>query len=262
MTSENDFEEIKERPSWLLPLIALIVTVTFGFFFWWSYLGLSFDELMGNTVSGTERGRRLNVTIGGQALSIPANYTQYARDRRDGTLTSIELFTILPDFVPYSDARKDDFLSDEPDAPVVVFKLAAKGEAMSESERIDYLLENHVSDNGIQTDVGLVEYEMSADSYYGEQDMFVFRTATDLKGMIRCLRKSERIRAPFCWRKTELDDGLSLHYRFRQAHLARWEMIDRNIIELVGSFVQVAPDGEGEIASVPEDLAQVRADPQ
>ncbi len=246
----GDVDEIKERPSWLLPLIALIVTIAFGCVILWSYLGYSLDELLGNTVSGTELGRQLDVTIGGNNLLIPANYTQYPKDRRDGARPSIDLFTILPDFVPFSRANRDDFLSDKPDAPVIVFNISEQKVALKENERVERFLREFVAPDGIETDVGLVEYQFKASSDYTNQQMYVFQTETGLKGMIRCLRRTERMQVPFCFRETELGDDLSLFYRFRKAHLGRWRMIDKNILELVGGFIQTVPVETG-----PEILA-------
>ncbi len=237
-----EVDEIKERPSWLLPLMALVVTVIFGCVILWSYLGYSLDELLGNTVSGTERGRLLNVTIGEHSLAVPANYTQYPKDRRDGPRPSIELFTVLPDFVPFSRARREEFLSDKKDARVIVFNISAQDVPLKENDRVERFLRDFAMPNGTETDVGLVEYQFKPDSSYTNQRLYVFSTETGLKGMIRCLRETERMPVPFCFRETELGNDLSLFYRFRKAHLGKWQMIDKNMLELAGGFLRTVPD--------------------
>ncbi len=238
-TDSGEFEDIEERPSWFLPLCLFIITAIFALLIYWYYLGYTIDDLTGNTISGTERGRVLQVAIGGHRLEIPANYTQYPKDRRDGPRDTLELFTVLPDFVPFSRRRRRDFLNEAADSTVIIFKLSAQNVALTESQRVEQYLKSLVVGDGIDTDLGLIEFQFDADSAFHDQDMFVFRTTTGLHGMIRCLRRSETIQAPFCWRETEIGDGLTLHYRFKRAHLAEWQTIDRNILDMVEQFTRI-----------------------
>ncbi len=250
--SNDDFEQIRERPSWVLPLAMFAVTIIMGLFVWWYYLGYTVDDLLGNTLAGTERGRILHVAIGGQPLEIPANYTQFPKDRRDGSRDSIELFTVLPDFAPYSRGRRDDFTDTGSGSPVIIFKIDAHRVAMTENERVERYLETMPLGDGVQTDFGLTEYGIDERDGFRNQDLFVFQTTVGLSGMIRCLRKTETIRAPFCWRETELGNGLTLHYRFRRSHLTDWRKIDRGILDLVEKFIRVDRMGtnpSGEVVS-------------
>ncbi len=238
MTGSGDFEDIKERPSWLIPLVLFGITLIFGFIVWWAYFGLSLDDVMGNNVSGTERGRILHVSIGGQPLEIPENFTQYPKDRKDGERSKIELFTILPDFEPYSAARHEDFMGNAPDSPVVHFEIASHPIARTESERAQTYMDLVQDPKGEMTKHGLMKYHFEDVRGFRDQDMFLFKTAKGLTGMLRCLRESDIMATPFCTRDTELGNGLSLRYRFRRAHLKHWNAIDRGVLELVETFVR------------------------
>lgn len=237
ITSGGDFEDIKERPSWLIPLILFAVTMVFGVIVWWAYLGLSIDDLLGNNVSGSDRGRILHVSIGGQPLDIPENYTQYPKDRRDGERDKISLFTVLPDFAPFSSRREEDFMANGPKAKVIHFEIVSHPIARTESERAKMYMDRVVSRDGTE-EFGLTRYEFKDLDGFRGQDMYLFKTATGLFGMLRCMRRSEIMVAPFCVRDTELGNGLSLRYRFRRAHLEDWNAIDRGILELVETFVR------------------------
>ncbi len=235
----GDFEEIKERPSWLFPLVLFVITLVFGFLIWWIYLGWSLDDLFGNTVSGTERGRKLHVSIGGHDLEIPENYTVYPRDRHDGARPKIELFTVLPDFAPYMKSRHEDFMSTAQDSPLIHFEIASYSIARTESHRAEMYMEHVTDPAGKQTRNGLQKFEFEDVRGFRDQDMFLFKTKTGLTGMLRCHRKTDLMKAPFCMRDTELGNGLSLRYRFKRAHLSKWNEIDRGILNLVEEFVRV-----------------------
>ncbi len=244
MSGGGDVEDIQERPSWLIPLVLFVITLVFGAIIWWMYFGVSVDDLLGNTVRGSERGQLLRVSIGEQTFHIPENYTQYPKDRRDGERPKIELFTVLPDFAPYTTDRDEDFMSNAADSPAVHFEIAAYPIARTESERADMYMEHVVDPEGHRTKHGLVRYEFTDVEGFRGQDMFLFKTATGLTGMLRCLRKSDIMTTPYCYRDMELStdgDGggqLSLRYRFRRVHLDQWNTIDRGILELVEDFTR------------------------
>ncbi len=174
-------------------------------------------------------------------LRIPANYTQFPRDRVGGELHSISLYVALPKFLPYTNKQHDIFFSNEPKSPVVFFELRGTPPPLSEAERPDAIYMPHIAEGtGAEGPAGLTRYQFSDDSPFAGEDLFIGKDSDGEAVVFRCSRRSGMVPSPSCWRETVLDNGLAISYRFKRPYLQYWNGIDRGLRTLVERFRSAA----------------------
>jgi hypothetical protein len=88
---------------------------------------------------------------------------------------------------------------------------------------------------GTEGPFGLRQYAFRDDSGYRNEDLFVGESDTGLLVM-RCVRLGPDVTSPNCMRDMPVARGVSLFYRFKRAHLAKWREIDKGIDKLIASF--------------------------
>ncbi len=194
-------------------------------------------DLSGSRPEGTGSTAPIDVVIGGIPLRIPANYTQFPRDREGGTLQSVSLYVALPKFTPYTNGNRDVFFSNEPNSPVVFFELRGTPPPLSEAERPDAIYMPHVAEgSGGEAPGGLTRYQFTDDSPFAGEDLFIGKDRNGAPVVFRCSRRSGMVPSPNCWRTTVLVNGLTMSYRFKRPYLRHWQAIDRGLRGLVERF--------------------------
>lgn len=231
------FENVKEKPVWLLPAILGGMTLVAGLFVTYSYLGPSLDELFGNRLKGTEHASIIRVRIGDVPLFIPANYTQYSGDRSDGPRPGILLYGMLPNLEPFSEENAHIFYESSPNSPIVHIKIEDYYNPLSESERFEKLYSMLVDNKESER----VPHKLSWHRFrlgtaYENQDLFLFETDEGEEGILLCVKATASSITKPCQRETRLPNGLALRYSFARAHLSQWQDIDRKVRKLVMSF--------------------------
>jgi hypothetical protein len=228
-------EEVTEKPAWVYPVLIAAAVVTASAIVLFMMIGPK--DLTGSRPEGTSSTVPVEVLIGGLPLRIPANYTQFPRDRQGGALQSVSLYVLLPKFTPYTDDKQDVFFSNAPNSPVVYFELRGAAPPLSEAERPEAIYMPHVTEgSGAEEPGGLTRYEFTDDSPFAGEDLFVGKDREGGAVVFRCSRRSGMVPSPNCWRDTVLANGLALSYRFKRPYLQYWEGIDRGLRTLVERF--------------------------
>ncbi|HEY4076259.1 MAG TPA: hypothetical protein VGM26_04925 [Rhizomicrobium sp.] len=222
--------EIHQHSGWLIPMGLLGVIAALCGFFLLYYLRPPPAPFRNSqpTASATA----VNFSLRGQMFRVPARYVESrAGDGRD----QISLFAALPDMRGYSNAEDALFAGNAPDSPVIHLLIRADASNLDAHTRLKrvyapYLLEPE----GEPAPFGLTRYDFRPDSAYARSELFAGKGGGVL---FLCERPAQDLPSPNCLAigKT-IAPGVSLAYRFKRAHLARWQTIEDDAGRLISRF--------------------------
>ncbi|MEM6538606.1 MAG: hypothetical protein AAF668_12865 [Pseudomonadota bacterium] len=235
-TSGIGNDEIQQESSWRYPLVIFVITLILSAVFLYYYVGPSLDELGGNEPTPTISEERVKLAVGDLTISIPANYTIYPRDRRDGSRESVYLYALWPTFSGYSAARRNDFVEDDPQARRIDIIISERIAQFGEQDRIEKLfLPRTKKRSAERVTNGLTRYEFRdrlsdvPTNGYAENELFIGIDQNDEAIAILCELEAAAPTNPHCWREYELSDQVSLIYKFKKPYLQEWRAIDRQV---------------------------------
>lgn len=230
-------ELVHERPAWILPVLVILAVLSFSGAFLYYYFGPTPGEILGHDPKASAATRRVEAVIGGTRFLIPENYTRYPSQRSGGAQPEVAMHALLPDFTPYAPERQAEFVDNTPEANVVFFTLQESVAMLPAERRLKEVYSKYLTSTPPEKlENGLEKFGFRPDSGYKDQDLLV---GTDTDGrlvLITCQRATPLIVSPNCTRSLLLTQNLALTYRYKRAHLDRWQRIDELLIRLVTSF--------------------------
>lgn len=237
-------EEVKEESSWRYPLIILITTLALCVVFMYYFFGPDVDELQGNKPRPTIADEEFSILIGDVTLSVPANYTRFPRDRRNGQRETLDLYASWPRMDGYAPARRQDFVENEPDSRRIDILVAVKKTPFTERQRLDILyLPQTIEPAGTPHEHNLTRYTFrqgSADtpaSGYSDKEMFTGFLGNGEKVVLFCYPEVDNDAvSPDCYREFDFTDQVSVKYYFKRPYLAEWTRIDQGVKSLLERF--------------------------
>jgi len=242
-------DEVREESSWRYPLGIFVATLVLCAIFLYYYVGPSVDEFSGNVPSPAISEEPVGFTVGGQAFSVPTNFTVFPRDRRGGERDEVWLYTLWPTMAGYSPARRSAFMENAPDTGRIDILIANRSSAFTEQERINRLyMPQTIDKRGLRTPYQLVKYEFSDQrsnvptNGYAGTELFLGEAEDDKIMALICFKAKEKMTSPECWREYELSDEVSITYRFKRPYLPEWRAIDSKIREFVSQYTNQVDD--------------------
>jgi len=247
MSDQHGEEIVTEESPWRYPAIIIALTLLLSGFVAYYYLGDGLPGLTGSLPRASVRETPIHMEIGDARFVVPENYTQYPRDRRDGTTDGISLYTLFPTREGYSARHSDLFQVSEHEAEprdrllqterfVIHFEVHIRRLPLSEADRVnDIYRERLVDPEGEVFNEELTKYTFSGESTYNDTDLLLGEEGGNVVAIL-CTQRSNMVPNPNCRRTLDLPDGLRLSYRFKRAHLEDWRTINDGLIELIDSW--------------------------
>jgi hypothetical protein len=229
-------DTFKQRSGWLIPLAVFAVTAVLSALVLLYYLAPTPSSLIEERQSPTSHTDPVHLTVGGLALTVPANYLLYNSARRGGERRQVELFAKYPGFRGYSDWESQAFNGNGPDSPIVYMLIRNEPFSLGEAERLKRIYLSYVADpRGAPGPFGLTQYMFRDDSGYRREDLYVGEPGGRTVVM-RCVRYSQDVPSPSCLRDVRLSNTVVLSYRFKRAQLVGWQAIADGVSGLIQSF--------------------------
>ena len=225
--------EIHQHSGWLIPLGLLGVIAALCGFFLLYYLRPPPAPFRNSPPAAATAA--VTFTIRGLTFRIPARYVERRDGRTGAGRDRIPLFAALPDMRGYSDTEDALFTGNAPDSPVVHILIRADASSLDAQTRLKrvygpYLL----APEGEDAPFGLTRYTFRPDSAYGRSDLFAGRSGGLL---FLCERPAQDLPSPNCLAiDRPVAPGINLTYRFKRAHLARWQAIGDDVDRLITGF--------------------------
>jgi hypothetical protein len=229
-------DTIRQRSGWLIPLGVFLVTALLTALILLIYVVPAPPPFFEEQVNPTSRTDIVHLKVHGHSFYVPANYLEYKSARQGGDHTEVKLFAMLPDLDGYSAWEANTFASNATDSPIVYVLVHYEPANFSDADRLQRIYMPYiVNPKEAMGPFGLTQYAFRDDSGYRGNDLFVGQTERGPM-VIRCVRFSQLVTNPDCFREVPIAHDLALQYRFKRAHLARWHEIGDGIERLVQSW--------------------------
>jgi len=224
--------EIHQHSGWLIPLVFVILFLGLSGLMLLYYLRPLPVSLRDNRP--TAAATRLDLTVRGVRLSIPANYLEGRRN--GGDVDVVPIFALLPDMRGYSDADAALFRSNAADSPVIHMLLRADTNSLGTEDRFTRIYKPYFRDpHGAPGPFGLTLYQFRPATGYGRDDLYVGEDGGML--LLLCEQPAQDLPSPNCLAiDRQLTPELSYSYRFKRAWLGRWQEIATGVDDLIAKF--------------------------
>lgn len=175
------------------------------------------------------------VTIGSEALVVPANLIRSPTDRRGGLVTAVDLLVHWPSLDGFSEERAEVFRNGSSHAPLVYVTITEAETSLDSTTRLNAIYSLYFGGPAFPGPAHLVGRPMRTDSpYRGEIVYFEPRAAEPY--VVRCLAEETEEIPSTCIREVGIGHGLTMLYRFNRAWLADWRTMDDRLRRLAGQF--------------------------
>lgn len=231
MTIQDQREEAHGHSGWLIPLgLVCAILLLSGLFLGW-YLRPG-----PRIAQATDKATMVDLTVGGVAFAIPANFITSPAARNGGAQGSVALAALFPSWQGYSDADARLFAGNAPDSPVIRLTLRGNAGNLSAADRLARIYLPYVTDDkGAGGPFELTRYGFRPDSGYARNELFVGHAAAPV--LLLCERDAPDLPSPNCIAaERPIADGVTLSYRFKRAYLARWREMAAGADALMRKF--------------------------
>ncbi|HVW75236.1 MAG TPA: hypothetical protein VHC39_16480 [Rhizomicrobium sp.] len=233
MSHVNQKDDIHRHSGWLIPgLVLCAILLLSGLFLGW-YLR------PGPRLAAAPTGQvtLVDLTVHGQAFTIPANYIQSPAARAGGEQNSVTLAALFPSWHGYSDDEAKAFWGNAPDSPVVRLSLRGEANPLNAADRLARIYLPYVLDpKGTPGPFGLTQYGFARNSGYERQDLFAGEKDGRLL-LFLCEQPAPELPSPNCLATDQpLGKSASLSWRFKRAYLARWRELSDGVNALMARF--------------------------
>jgi hypothetical protein len=227
-------EDVHQHSGWWLPVAILLAILVLGA----GFLLYALRPGMGPGGGRTSDSARLTLTVRGLRLEVPANYLDNRSLRSGSEQDVLTLSALLPDLRGYSPADAALFQGNAPDSAVVHLLFKGDENDLNAEGRLERIYRPYIADPaGRPGDYGLTHYEFRADSGYGREDLFAGSVHGRLV-LFLCERADAELASPNCLATGRpVAKNLGLSYRFKRAHLARWQQIATGMDGLMARFL-------------------------
>ena len=179
------------------------------------------------------------LSVGDEALVIPANLIRFPTDRRGGLVTAVDLLLHWPSLDGFSEERAADFRDGSPTAPLVFVTITEADTPLDSTGRLADLYSRYFSGPPVEGPGQLVGRTMDADSAWRGEIVF-FDPANEEPYVVRCLAEETAEIPATCIREVDIGHGLTMLYRFNRAWLGDWRTMDDRLRRLVNQFFRRA----------------------
>jgi len=171
------------------------------------------------------------ITIGDEALLLPANVIRFSAARHDGPASRIELYVHWPDMQGYSLSMRDDFDGVADRRRILFLSILPRETTRDMSGRFAPIYSHLIESDGREDPSGLVAYHFLPSSGYLDEELLVARSGGDKPPFVaRCLSDQASAGAfAGCLRDIQFGDDLELRYRFPRSLVGNWEALDRAV---------------------------------
>jgi hypothetical protein len=239
-TYQQDFDDparVSRHSGWLIPLGVFLITALLSAALLLYYLRPPPAKFRTEQMMPTIARTIVPLRVHGHKFFVPANYIEFGQAREGGPLGELALFARLPQMSGYSSADAAVFTSNAMDSPIVYILIREDKNMLGAADRLDKIYMPYIADpKGAPGPFGLTRYDFRDDSGYRRNDLFVGETP-DGPLMLLCVRFSPEVSSPSCLAIDQpFAHDVTLSWRFKRAHLARWREISDNVESLVRRF--------------------------
>lgn len=178
----------------------------------------------------------VEVVVGRDVFSIPANMIRFAGQRRNGNAQRVDVALLWPHGDGYSPAKREAFLNAGADRKVVFAHIEPRTMPHDMSARLEPLYSTLVSGEPRSGPGGLMLQSLETGRGYEDEELALAQTGTGGAVWVARCQLADGKTVPICLRDIHIASGTSLTYRFPRAMLADWQAIEKMVLDKVGEW--------------------------
>lgn len=178
----------------------------------------------------------IDLTIGNQSLTIPANMIRSRKARRGGEIDRVDLALLWPTMSGFTEDKAEVFKEAVPEAPIVYATIAVRDSPLDATGRLDSVYARFFVGQVVPGENGLVGRQLSANSGYGGEVIF-FTPGEERPFVARCMATETPEMPATCLRDVNVGANLSLLYRFNRNLLPQWATLDAAMTGMMAGFL-------------------------
>lgn len=195
----------------------------------WFFLGQS-------TATWTSDRNPIEVALGDSRFHVPANMIRHSAQRIGGRrVDRLDLAVAWPDMKGFEEALSADFLDSGDRSPLLLITLEEDANSRDTRERLETIYLTLAKGKPVPGPGGLSLLTLS-DGKSSGVDFVAYESERTDGYAARCFTPSNVQLAAICQRDIRLNDKIVATYRFRQAYLANWGLLDRKVGNLIRSL--------------------------
>ena len=195
----------------------------------------------------SDRSHPRELVVGNAVLLVPENFIRFPDQRADGIVRQLELFARWPAMTGYSRSDAAAFNGTGDSHPLIFISVAPKQLPRDMSRRFEPIYSKLIDATAVSGPGGLTGHPFKPGSAVFQAETLWSSPPiadTGLPWVARCLEQGDvqetadnsRAIAP-CQRDVDLDDMITVNYRFSDALLPYWDQLDSHVLGLVNTFV-------------------------
>ena len=228
-----------EWPIWVFPITMLLAFVLSAVLAYLFYFGPNVRDISGLAYAPTDDAARVKVDVGGTLFAVPAHYTRHRQARRGNEVAYASFHALLPDMKPWREQDAEAFLATGADSQLLEITIRATERSLAPEAVFETIYRPYLAGGGTVRDDGLQGYSFRGDAPYAKKEIFrALSEGTREEREAAPLFICDRIETPSpnCESRFDLGNKAQASYRFKRAHLADWETIDRQVKDKIRNF--------------------------
>jgi hypothetical protein len=192
-------------------------------------------------VGHTEDPAPVEIVIGNNVFSVPANMIRFEEARRGGEAQRLDLYALWPSMAGYSNDERDAFNNRTAQRRIIFMTVEPQQMSRDMSGRLDPIYRKLLDLPGAAGPAGLRRHAFSVASGYVDEELVVGERPGRASFVARCLTgASAAASLAACERDVHLGERLSLSYRFPEELLENWAALDAAVAAKAAELLRSA----------------------
>ncbi|MEO0546132.1 MAG: hypothetical protein AAF035_04210 [Pseudomonadota bacterium] len=180
----------------------------------------------------------VEIVIGNDVFSIPANAIRFAGQRRNGNAQRVDIALLFPQGNGYSADQRGAFLETSGTRKVIFAHLEPRSMPHDMSGRLEPLYRTLFEGAARTGPANLVLQSLETGRGYEGEELAISAPQADGRAWIARCQIDDGQTVPTCLRDVHIAGGAALTYRFPRTMLAQWQAIDAMVLGRTVEFAQ------------------------
>ncbi len=189
---------------------------------------LSWSRSIGEAEGRVADPMPVTLFVGRQRLTVPANMFRFADQRTVGPHEEVDLAIHWPSMEGWTPARRDAFLDQGEDAPVLFVTLKRRATATDSAGRLASVYLHFLDDEALPAPAGLAGRALQMDAALAGEEVY-FEPGSVAPFTAHCLSPDGSGFPALCMTEIHAGEDLSIQVRFRKGLIGDWAALKEAI---------------------------------
>lgn len=180
----------------------------------------------------------VEIVIGNDVFSIPANAIRFARQRRNGNSRRVDIALLYPQGIGFTENQRAAFLETSGTRKVIFAHLEPRSMPHDMSGRLEPLYRTLFEGSARNGPSGLVLQSLETGRGYEGEELAISASQANGRAWVARCQIDDGKTVPTCLRDVHITNGTALTYRFPRTMLTKWQAIEAMMLGRVAQFAR------------------------